>query len=329
VLLIDEDRPGPTRFRGVCSRSVGLRGEVAQLGTFRARRNSASRHHLEKKPGTVPCTDALKRRWLYHGVEHPNIRARRSHRQVRAARGARSAAERVAALVGAAAMGLESHRVVDETIDGPSAQTPLGRVEARTRRTVGLTLGSVIKERARTAGGSARREWPTWCRAAVTRGALAAGGTTLRCLTDPRRRTASAVAFAMYCGGRGPWRGRALGGQLPPQALGAVGVRAAAPPSTWRVRATLRHPAEDLSRYDEAFADFWWVTGAHRLRRPRSFPMTARDRTREEDAAPAPTGGGPQSPGATVTVRYSPAERVLAKRDFDDCSPAEMDEARG
>jgi hypothetical protein len=109
------------------------------------------------------------------------------------------------------------------------------------------------------------------------------------------------------------------------QALGAVGVRAQRP-VYWAGRATLVTRPEDLSIYDRAFAAFWLGDGRPPTEASEVVPLTVVTDDAEEDS-PAPPEAAPEPPEATVTVRYSPAE-VLRDKDFADCSPAELAEAR-
>jgi len=119
---------------------------VPELGTFRA------------PPGSPPVVvitsnrtrdvhDALKRRCLYHWVEHPDFEREVAIVRLRAP----EVAERLAAQVASA---VESMRSMDlykppgvaETIDWASALAALGRTELD-EATVDVTLGTVLKYR--------------------------------------------------------------------------------------------------------------------------------------------------------------------------------------
>ncbi len=109
------------------------------------------------------------------------------------------------------------------------------------------------------------------------------------------------------------------------QALGAVGVRAQRP-VYWAGRATLLTRPEDLSIYDRAFAAFWLGDGGTPPPPSEVVPLTLVIDDDQEDA-PGPPDAATEPPGATLAVRYSPTE-VLRHKDFADCSPAELAEAR-
>jgi MoxR-like ATPase len=119
---------------------------VPELGTFRA------------PPGSPPVVvitsnrtrdvhDALKRRCLYHWVEHPDFEREVAIVRLRAP----EVAERLAAQVASAvetmrSMDLYKPPGVAETIDWASALAALGRTELD-EATVDVTLGTVLKYR--------------------------------------------------------------------------------------------------------------------------------------------------------------------------------------
>jgi hypothetical protein len=109
------------------------------------------------------------------------------------------------------------------------------------------------------------------------------------------------------------------------QALGAVGVRARRP-VYWAGRATLVTRPEDLPIYDRAFAAFWLGDGNPPTELPEVVPLTLVTDD-DPEAAPGPPEAATEPPGATLTVRYSPTD-VLRHKDFADCSPDELVEAR-
>jgi hypothetical protein len=109
------------------------------------------------------------------------------------------------------------------------------------------------------------------------------------------------------------------------QALGAVGVRAEQP-VYWAGRATLVTRPEDVPVYDRAFAAFWSGDGSPPSEVSEVVPLTLVTDD-DPEAGPGPAERATEPPGATLTVRYSPTE-VLRHKDFADCSPAELAEAR-
>ncbi len=109
------------------------------------------------------------------------------------------------------------------------------------------------------------------------------------------------------------------------QALGALGVQHQRP-VYWAGRATLVPRPEDVATYDRAFAAFWLGEGAPPAERSEVATLTLLTDDGDVDA-PAPPTAPAEPPGPTVTVRYSPTE-VLRHKDFAECSPSELAEAR-
>ena len=109
------------------------------------------------------------------------------------------------------------------------------------------------------------------------------------------------------------------------QALGALGVRRQSP-VYWAGRATLVSRPEDVAVYDRAFAAFWLGEGPPPTERPEVVPLTLLTDDAGDDEL-APPEAATEPPGPSVTVRYSPTE-VLRHKDFADCSPSELAEAR-
>src|SRR5437763_995065 len=109
------------------------------------------------------------------------------------------------------------------------------------------------------------------------------------------------------------------------QALGALGVRRQSP-VYWAGRATLVSRPEDVAAYDRAFAAFWLGERPPPTERPEVVPLTLLTDDAGDDEL-APPEAATEPPGPTVTVRYSPTE-VLRHKDFADCSPSELAEAR-
>jgi MoxR-like ATPase len=147
VLLVDEVDRADDEFEAFLLEILSdYAVTVPELGTFRA------------PPGSPPVVvitsnrtrdvhDALKRRCLYHWVEHPDFEREVAIVRLRAP----EVAERLAAQVASA---VESMRSMDlykppgvaETIDWASALAALGRTELD-EATVDVTLGTVLKYR--------------------------------------------------------------------------------------------------------------------------------------------------------------------------------------
>ena len=168
VLLIDEIDRADDEFEAFLLEILSdYAVTVPELGTFRA-----------ETPPVVVITsnrtrdvhDALKRRCLYHWVEHPDFEREVAIVRLRAPGVAEGLAEQVAAAVEQLReMGLYKPPGVAETIDWAQALAALGRSKLD-EDAVTLTLGSVLKyredaERVRAAGVA------DLVRAAVTRGA--------------------------------------------------------------------------------------------------------------------------------------------------------------
>jgi MoxR-like ATPase len=159
VLLIDELDRADDEFEAFL---LELLAEwsvtIPELGTFRA----------GDRPPTVVITsnrtrdvhDALKRRCLYHWVEHPDFEREVAIVRLRAPEVLPELARQVAAAVEQfRGMDLYKPPGVAETIDWAQALATLGR-QALDERVVETTLGSVLKyredqERVRAAGGLA------------------------------------------------------------------------------------------------------------------------------------------------------------------------------
>ncbi|MBO0886778.1 MAG: MoxR family ATPase [Acidimicrobiales bacterium] len=155
VLLIDEVDRADDEFEAFLLEILSdFAVTVPELGTFRA-----------EVPPLVVLTsnrtrdvhDALKRRCLYHWIEHPDFDHEVRIVTMRAPAVAESLARQVAGAVERLrAMGLYKPPGVAETIDWAEALAALGR-RGLDERTVELTLGSVLKyredaERVRSAG---------------------------------------------------------------------------------------------------------------------------------------------------------------------------------
>jgi MoxR-like ATPase len=157
VLLVDEVDRADDEFEAFLLEILSdYTVTVPELGTFRA--------PAEHPPVVVITSnrtrdvhDALKRRCLYHWVEHPSFEREVAIVRLRAP----EVAERLAAQVAAAVEAMRSMELykppgVAETIDWASALAALGRTELD-EHTVDVTLGTVLKyredqERLRAAG---------------------------------------------------------------------------------------------------------------------------------------------------------------------------------
>jgi MoxR-like ATPase len=168
VLLIDEVDRADDEFEAFLLEILSdYSVTVPELGTF----------HADVPPVVVITSnrtrdvhDALKRRCLYHWVEHPDFEREVAIVQLRAPTVVEALARQVAAAV-ERLRGMELYKPpgVAETIDWAQALAALGRTELD-ERTVDVTLGSVLKyredqERVRTAG------IPDLVREAIARGA--------------------------------------------------------------------------------------------------------------------------------------------------------------
>jgi len=155
VLLIDEVDRADDEFEAFLLEILSdYAVTVPELGTFRA---DVPPVVVITSNRTRDVHDALKRRCLYHWVEHPDF-----EREVQIVRlRAPAVVERLARQVAAAVermRGMELYKPpgVAETIDWAQALAALGRAELD-EHTVAATLGSVVKyredqERVRTGG---------------------------------------------------------------------------------------------------------------------------------------------------------------------------------
>jgi len=145
VLLIDElDRADDEFEAFLLELLADHQVTVPELGTFRA-----------PTPPVVVITsnrtrelhDALKRRCLYHWVEHPDLDREVAIVRLRAPEASEALARQVAALAaGLRRLGLHKPPGVAETIDWTRALARLG-VDQVDAGTVEATLGAVVKDR--------------------------------------------------------------------------------------------------------------------------------------------------------------------------------------
>ena len=145
VLLIDEIDRADDEFEAFLLEILSdYAVTVPELGTFRARTPPVV---VITSNRTRDVHDALKRRCLYHWVEHPDFEREVAIVRLRAPGVAEALAEQVAAAVEQLrAMGLYKPPGVAETIDWAQALGALGRSELD-EESVMLTLGSVLKYR--------------------------------------------------------------------------------------------------------------------------------------------------------------------------------------
>ncbi len=155
VLLIDEIDRADDEFEAFLLEVLSdYTVTIPELGTFSAKRPPVV---VITSNRTRDVHDALKRRCLYHWVEHPTLEREVAIVALRVPEADRDLARQVSAAVAALrGMGLYKVPGVAETIDWTQALTALGsrRLDARA---VERTLGSVLKyredaQRVRSAG---------------------------------------------------------------------------------------------------------------------------------------------------------------------------------
>jgi MoxR-like ATPase len=155
VLLIDEVDRSDDEFEALLLEVLSdYAVSVPELGTFRA---AVPPLVVITSNRTRDVHDALKRRCLYHWVDHPDFEREVAIVNLRAPQVAPTLARQVAAAVESLrAAGLYKPPGVAETIDWAEALAALGR-RALDEESALVTLGSVLKyredaERVRTAG---------------------------------------------------------------------------------------------------------------------------------------------------------------------------------
>ncbi|MCL4421868.1 MAG: MoxR family ATPase [Actinobacteria bacterium] len=155
VLLIDELDRADDEFEAFLLEVLSdYSVSVPELGTFRAEIPPLI---VITSNRTRDLHDALKRRCLYHWVEHPGFEREVEIVRLRAPQACETLSRQVAAAVERIrSMNLYKPPGVAETIDWAEALAALGRTEID-ERSVELTLGSVIKykedaDRLRAAG---------------------------------------------------------------------------------------------------------------------------------------------------------------------------------
>jgi len=145
VLLIDEVDRADDEFEAFLLEILSdYQVTVPELGTFSATTPPVV---VITSNRTRDVHDALKRRCLYHWVEHPDFEREVAIVRVRAPEVAESLARQVAAVVEQVrTLGLYKPPGVAETIDWAEALAALGRTELD-ESTVAATLGTVVKYR--------------------------------------------------------------------------------------------------------------------------------------------------------------------------------------
>jgi MoxR-like ATPase len=168
VLLIDEIDRADDEFEAYLLEILSdYAVTVPELGTFRATTPPVV---VVTSNRTRDVHDALKRRCLYHWVDHPDFEREVAIVQLRAPRAAAQLVRQVAGAVEQLrTMALYKPPGVAETIDWADALAVLGRTDLN-EATVDVTLGTIVKyredqERVRLSGLAALVD------AAVTRGA--------------------------------------------------------------------------------------------------------------------------------------------------------------
>jgi MoxR-like ATPase len=155
VLLVDEIDRADDEFEAFLLEILSEYSmTIPELGTVRALQPPLV---VLTSNRTRDVHDALKRRCLYHWVEHPDFEREVAIVELRAPQAGPRLARQVAGAVEALrAMGLYKPPGVAETIDWAAAVAALGRAELD-ERTVDMTLGTVLKyqedqQRARAGG---------------------------------------------------------------------------------------------------------------------------------------------------------------------------------
>ena len=254
--------------------------------------------------------DALKRRCLYHWVDHPDLEREveiiRRHQPEVADRLARQVAAGVAAM---RAAGLVKPPGIAEAIDWATALRLLGATEL-SRPAVRATLGALLKYREDqvTAERDVLPDAGSW----------------------RRRGTAGLAAARRRCrrGRVRPGRDRGRGARCAAGAPGSTAdaSRSRSPPSPrsttstlldpaqvyWTTRLTLCSEPDDLPRFDAAFAE-WFGPGA------AAGPVES---TVRRSAAPGESGeGAPGRPSGSPRPRWRPCAPGTSPRSPPPSGP--------
>ncbi|MFN8028375.1 MAG: MoxR family ATPase [Acidimicrobiia bacterium] len=145
VLLVDEVDRADDEFEAFLLEILSdYTVTVPELGTFHA---SAPPLVIVTSNRTRDVHDALKRRCLYHWIEHPDFERELAILRLRAPEVPERLARQVAAAV-EELRGLELYKPpgVAETLDWANALAALGQTDID-ERTVGATLGTILKYR--------------------------------------------------------------------------------------------------------------------------------------------------------------------------------------
>jgi MoxR-like ATPase len=145
ILLVDEVDRADDEFEAFLLEILSdYSVTVPELGTFRAEIPPVA---IVTSNRTRDLHDALKRRCLYHWIDHPDFERELAILRVRAPQVPETLARQVAAAT-EAVRGMELYKPpgVAETIDWALSLTALGR-STLDERSVRVTLGSVLKYR--------------------------------------------------------------------------------------------------------------------------------------------------------------------------------------
>ena len=317
ILLIDEVDRADDEFEAFLLEVLAEYSvTVPELGTFRA---ATPPIVIVTSNRTRDVHDALKRRCLYHWVEHPTFEREVEIIQLRLPHVPQSLARQVASAT-QQIRSLGSLQAAGRRRDARLGAGALGaRRRSARRRVGGRHAGHVaqVPRRPRSRHEPRHRDDPPCGPAAGLRAVTDAvtEGQTL----DGTAITRAATGFV--------WALRNAGLVVPLHsaiefvgALEAIGFER----GYWAGRATLVHRPEDIDLYDRVFVAYWKQTGFElRPDTPVEHVTLAID---DESGAPPPEGGE-QDDNPTITVRYSASE-ILRNKDFAECSDDELAEAR-
>ena len=303
ILLIDEIDRADDEFEAFLLEILSdYTVTVPELGTFAAGRPPVV---VITSNRTRDVHDALKRRCLYHWVEHPTLEREVAIVELRVPEASRVLAHQVAAAVAALRkMGLYKVPGVAETIDWTQALLALG-----TRRldhtSVERTLGSVVKYR-EDAERVRRRESLSSC-------ALPAAQVEMDHVSEVaigfgralRENGLDAPVSAVICFAR---------------ALAALGLDRPAG-VYWAGHASFVRDPEDTAPYASIFAAYFGEGGgALEAVKPQNDLIG-----RVDEAESSVRESSDDMGGVVHASSYSPLE-ALRKKDFAACSPAEIAE---
>ncbi len=298
VLLIDEIDRADDEFEAYLLEVLSdYQITVPELGRFTATRSPIV---VLTSNRTRDVHDALKRRCLYHWVEHPGFAREVAIVRLRVPHVIEPLARQVAAAVESLrSLNLYKPPGVAETIDWAQALAALG-VSTIDERSVDATLGTVLKYREDQE--RARQHGLADLVAQATARAVAAS-------SAPER---IAVGFARVL--RGAGLDVPIGAVINyVEALGRVGIDQR-DTTYWAGRATLVRNPEDIQVYDRAFAVFWERRSADVIWiEPEVQRITlAID---DEDGTEAEDDSDEASTDPQLVLRFSAAE-VLRHKDF-------------